>query len=40
MVIKGLRGWWHCGMCGHFNPTRFRKRCQKCGAERGMGTRR
>lgn len=30
---------WTCGMCSHVSPARFKKNCQRCGAERGMGTR-
>lgn len=29
---------WKCGMCGHMSPARFTKKCQRCGAEKGMGT--
>jgi hypothetical protein len=28
---------WTCGMCGHTSPARFRKKCQRCGAVKGMG---
>ena len=29
---------WKCGMCGHNSPNRFRKKCQNCGALKGMGS--
>lgn len=28
---------WRCGMCGRWSPMRFRSRCQRCGAVRGLG---
>ncbi len=28
---------WKCGMCGHSSPARFRSKCQRCGAVKGMG---
>lgn len=31
-------GDWQCGMCQHWSPKRFRSRCQRCGAEKGMGS--
>lgn len=32
-----FKGYWTCGMCKHHSPPRFRKRCESCGAVRGMG---
>jgi hypothetical protein len=31
-------GKWKCGMCGHASPARFKAKCQRCGALKGMGS--